>query len=56
MQKQKSAVKPEYGYAWPWREDVGVPDLVVRVQGEYGPWLRVSDGASTNAPVIITIR
>lgn len=53
---QKTAVKPQYGYAWPWREDVGTPDLVVRVLGEFGPWLRVSDGERTDAPVVITIR
>lgn len=56
MQKQKAAVKPEYGYAWPYREDFGTPDLVVRVKGARGEWLRVSDGARTDAPVVITIR
>lgn len=55
MQKQKSAVRPEYGYAWREREGSGVPELVVRVQGEYGEWLRAVDGCCSNAPVIITI-
>lgn len=56
MQKATGTVKPEYGYAWPYREDVGTPELVVRVKGERGEWLRVCDGARTDAPVIITIR
>lgn len=53
---QKTAVKPQYGWAWPEREDVGVPELVVRVLGECGAWLRVSDGAPTSAPEVRTIR
>lgn len=53
---QKTAVKPQYGWAWPEREDAGTPELVVRVLGEYGEWLRVSDGAPNTTPVVITIR
>lgn len=51
---QKIGVKPEYGYGWAWREDVGEPELLVRVAGE--AWLRVTDGQPTSAPVVITIR
>lgn len=56
MQKSKTAVKPQYGYGWAWREGVGEPELVVRVAGEFGEWLRVTDGTPTSVPVVITIR
>lgn len=55
MQKETAAVSPEYGYAWPYREDVGTPELVVRVAGAFGEWLRAVDGCRSHAPVIITI-